>query len=184
MVGPRITARANPKITALSEVLELSVANMNTMTASVDKQFRVNEKRLFATEGGSGGQKWKPLKKATKDAKKRLGLSSRIMQRTGNLRKGLTQKNHPDHVARHANKQIKVGVQSPLPVYHGAVRSIPKNPRLPRRSVFQMTAPQRRGYYKIVSDYIINVKLRRILRAKLDQGKAQLIAATRVPGAK
>ncbi len=167
MVGPRITAMANPNmIKSFDEAMKLTVADMKKMTAKVDTLFVRTEKRLFATEGASGGRPWKKLKKATRDAKRRAGLSKKIMQRTGELRRGLTVKGHPDHVAKWANlgsdARIEMGVQSILPVYHGAVRG-QRNPRLPRRSVFQITAPQRRAYFQVVTDQLVS-KLRRGLR--------------------
>jgi len=155
MVTPRITSRVNPAIKQLDDILKLTFSDMTKLTADMDTLFVKNERRLFDTEGASGGVKWKKLKKATRDAKKRRGQSLKIMQRTGELRKGLSVKTHPDHVAkwsmagsRHA--RIRIGVQSILPVYHGAVRGRRKNPKLPRRSVFQMKPAQRRGYYKIL----------------------------------
>ncbi len=172
MVGPRITATANPAIHQIDDIIDLTVNDMKKLTAAVDSLFVKNEKRLFSTEGASGGLKWKPLKKATLDAKKRSrsarskikkrasgaplrpAVSLKIMQRTGELRKGLSTKGHPDHVAKWANLGsnaiIGIGVRNILPVYHGAVRGRRKNPRLPRRSVFQMKPQQRKGYYAIL----------------------------------
>lgn len=164
MVGPRITARANPRIRSLAEVFELTIADMNRVTGQVDRQFVANEKRLFATEGSSGGKKWKPLSPKSAKAKRRRYPGRKIMQRTGQLRKGLTTKSHPDHVARHANNKIKIGVRNPVAAYHGAVRGL-GNPRLPVRNVMQMTVKQRRMYYRTVSDYLVNVKLKRAQRA-------------------
>ncbi len=168
MVGPRITARANPRIKEIGKLLDLDAGDMRAMTTKMDMLFRKNEKRLFATEGSSGGVKWKPLKKATLDAKKRKGLSSKIMQRTGRLRKGLTAKGHGDHIAKWSGlgskARIKIGVQSILPVYHGAVRGRRKNPKLPRRSVFQMTIKQRRGYYQVLFNRF-DLKRKRFMRA-------------------
>jgi len=154
MVGPRITARVNPAINQIDDILDLTVSDMKQLTALVDALFVKNEKRLFTTEGSSGGVKWKKLKKATRDAKKRAGLSQKIMQRTGELRKGLSVKGHPDHVAKWFGlgdkARIQIGVRNILPVYHGAVRGRRKNPRLPRRSVFQMKPRQRKGYHAIL----------------------------------
>ncbi len=171
MVGPTITAAVNPAMSKLHKILELNRDDMKKMTVSMDTLFVKNEKRLFATEGSSGGVKWKKLKPETLKAKKRratgvrkikrrgfsiplTGTSLKIMQRTGRLRKGLSVKKDPDHVVRFSlvsrSAWIGIGVKSILPVYHGAVRGRRKNPKLPRRSVFQMKPQQRRGYYQVL----------------------------------
>ena len=171
MVGPRITARVNPTIHQIDDILDLTAKDMKQLTTKIDARFRANERELFSTEGSSGGVKWRPLKAATLAAKKRraagvrgirkrgfsiplASTSLKIMQRTGELRKGLTRKSHPDHVVRWVLSAgvttISIGVKSPLPVYHGAVRGRARNSKLPRRSVFQMKPRQRRGYYEFI----------------------------------
>ena len=209
MVGPRITATVNPEIKHLSEVFKLDARDMKRMTTSVDRKFRENERRQFSSEGSSGGRKWKRLAKSTLDAKKRarggrrrakarvgLGadvtgqaaasllagpISLKIMQRTGKLRKGLTQKSHPDHVANFSITQagafIRIGVKNVIAAYHGAVKG-QRNPRLPKRNVMQMTQNQRRRYYGIVGDYLIKTKLDRVRRA-LRAGVTRMRAARR-----
>ena len=151
MVGPRIGAAANPRIHELHKVLEMTVRDMTEMTKGIDQKFRANEKRLFATEGSSGGQKWPALSKKYAKAKLKQVGRRRIMQRSGRLRKGLTIKGHPDHVARHSSGRVKIGVKSALPAHHGSVAGR-QNPRLPKRDVFQMTGRQRRQYYDVVFD--------------------------------
>ncbi len=152
MVGPTITAAVNPAMSELHKIVELNRDDMKKLTVSMDTLFVKNEKRLFATEGSSGGPKWKPLnKKYAKAKRSKPGVSNKIMQASGRLRKGLSVKGDKDHVARAMGlTAIGLGVKNILPVYHGAVRGRRKNPKLPRRSVFQMKPKQRRGYYQIL----------------------------------
>lgn len=100
-------------------------------------------------------------------AKRRKYGRKKIMQRTGELRRGLAQKG-ADHIARHslttAGAHIRIGVANRLAAYHGAVKGR-RNPRLPKRNVMQMTTKQRRRYFRIVSDYLIKTKLARVRRA-------------------
>ena len=167
MVGPRITAMANPRMKkSFKEAMEMTVRDMKRMTTQVDRRFRENEKRLFASEGRSGGRAWKRLSPAYAKAKRKAVGSRKIMQRTGTLRRGLTQKSHPDHIARFVGTKdgrIKVGVQNIVAAYHGAAKGR-QNPRLPKRNVMQMTAKQRRRYFRIVSDYLVNIKWKRGFR--------------------
>jgi len=178
MVGPRITARANPRIKSLEEVFQLNGRDMKTMATRVDMKFRENEKRLFKTEGRSGGRKWKRLNPAYAKAKRKAVGAKKIMQRTGRLRKGLTQKSHPDHLVRwsitSAGAFIRLGVSNPVAAWHGAVKGR-QNPRLPKRDVFQVTAKQRRRYFRILSDYLVKTKLKRVRRA-LRAGRAAMRA--------
>ena len=172
MVTPRYSLRANPRIRALDEVLKLSKRDLDRMTNEVDKLFRRNEKRLFATQGSSGGARWRKLSKAYAKQKRKTHPGRKIMTRTGRLRRGLTLKGDSDHIARHRLGRIQIGVRSALPAYHGSVRGR-KNPRLPKRDVLQSTPRQKREYLRSVSDYLVGVKLKRAARA-LRAGRAAL----------
>ena len=142
----------NPELSKLGKIVIMNRDDMKKMTFSMDTLFIKNERRLFATEGSSGGVKWKKLSKAYSKAKRSdPKRSNKIMQSSGRLRRGLAVKGDKDHVARSIGLTAMVfGVKNILPVYHGAVRGSRKNPKLPRRSVFQMKPKQRRGYYQIL----------------------------------
>jgi len=175
----------------MHEAFILKARDMKTMLSKVDTLFRKREKSLFATEGGSGGKKWARLAPSTIAVKKRLRgrrrraqarisvgadvtgqagivsgpVSMKVMQRYGKLRKGLTDKGHGDHISRYilgTNARIQVGVRNSVAAKHGAGgRYSPKK----IRNTMQMTTKQRRKYWRIVSDYLTDIKLQRKLRA-------------------
>lgn len=171
MVGPHITATVNPRIDDIRKVVEMTRGDLSKMTTQMDILFRKNEKRLFNTEGSSGGRKWPKLSPRYKKQKRKKFPGRKIMVATGRLRKGLTVKSHPDHIARHTKDSIKIGVANVLPAYHGSVKGR-KNPRLPKRDVFQMTPKQRRSYYRVLFDRY-ELKRKQFMLA-LRAGRAQM----------
>lgn len=168
MVGPRITSAVNPRIKSLEQALRLTATDMQAMLTPVDTKFRTLERRLFATEGASGGARWRRLSPKYAKQKRRTHPGRKVMQKTGGLRRSLTQKG-ADHVARYtlsaSRARLKVGTTNVLAAYHGAAGAAYRNPRLPKRDVMQMTPQQRRLYYKIVKDYLVDVKLKRAMKA-------------------
>jgi len=185
-------AAHNPRIKDLEKAFLLFPRDMKTMLKSVDSMFRDREKQLFRTEGGSGGRRWPKLAASTLKTKRRLrsgvararqttalgadvtgqaGLvvgpvSLKVMQRYGRLRKGLTQRKHGDHVARYElsvfGAWLKLGTKNIVAAYYGAGKKYrPKK----IRNVMQMTENTRRKYFRVVSDYMVNKKLARQLKA-------------------
>ena len=169
MVGPRITAHVDPNLPQLmEEALKMKTSDLKAMSLQMDRIFRKNERALFASEGSSGGSKWPDLKPATLRAKKGLraaqkairkrgfkipvgSTSLKIMQRSGELKRGLTTMSHPDHVVRVHNsvfaQRIGLGTTNILAKYHGGLEGgAGMNTRLPRRNVLQMTVKQRDEY--------------------------------------
>lgn len=178
MVGPRITSAVNPRIKSLEQALRLTATDMQAMLTPVDTKFRTLERRLFATEGASGGARWRRLSPKYAKQKRRTHPGRKVMQKTGGLRRSLTQKG-ADHVARYtlsaSRARLKVGTTNVLAAYHGpligrlttgsGLGPTRGRARLPVRDVMQMTPQQRRLYYKIVKDYLVDVKLKRAMKA-------------------
>ncbi len=152
----KFTSTVNPRIRTLPQLMKLDQRDMGTMLGIVDLEFTRNEKRLFSTEGTSGGRAWKPLSTAYARAKARAFPGRKIMQRTGKLRQGLTQQSHADHVKFTKLKPratITVGTDNQVAAFH-----------IPARDTLQHTPRQERKYYALVSDYLVNVKLARVKR--------------------
>ncbi len=154
----RFTSEVNPRVKTLPEMMKLDMRDMNVMAGWVDLEFTRAEKRLFASEGASGGPKWQ-VKDAAKllREKVRRGFPGRkIMQRTGKLRRGLTQQGHADHVRESVLRPratIQVGTRNVVAAHHVSIRD-----------TLQSTRQQDRKYTELIRDYLENVKLERVKR--------------------
>jgi len=69
------------------------------------------ERRLFSTQGASGGRRWQPLKTSTRRQKVARGYGSRINERTGDLKRSLTQARDPMHLYRVLADRILMGTR-------------------------------------------------------------------------
>jgi hypothetical protein len=159
----RFTVSTPPRIRSVADAFALSKADMDTLVDAADVQFTRNEKRLFSTEGSSGGDKWPPLKRPRSPKKYRR---KKIMQRTGVLRKSLVNRNDPLHVAFGVLKPraaITLGTNDTKAAYHIDASPL-KNPNLPQRDTLQQTERQENRYLKIYADYFREVKLPQIAR--------------------
>ena len=156
-----MTTRVNPRIRLLSDLFDLDAREMKVMTTEVDKQFRKNMKRLFATEGASGGKRWKRLtpKYAKRKRKKRRGRKILVYNR--DMRDSITNAGHRDHVAEFSLNPpyVEVGTNSDIARYHAEGGG-----RLPVRNPIQQTDSQKRRYHQIVVKQL-RIKMRRLLDA-------------------
>ena len=181
MVGPRITAHVDPNLPQLmEEALKMKTSDLKKMSVQMDRVFVKNEKRLFASEGSSGGSKWKPLSAAYAKAKKKRFPGAKIMQRSRTLKRGLTVLSHPDHVVRIHNsvfrQSIGLGTTNIVAKYHGALKGgAGMNTRLPRRNVLQMTTKQRDEYEGVKLAWF-KERVEQ-LRAQLSRGRTAARAA-------
>lgn len=163
----RVTGRTrvNRRITALRDLAKLTVEDMRAMTGRVDQQFRTNERRLFSTEGDSGGPRWKKLTPKYKKRKERLVGRRKIMVFSGRTRKAATRAGG-EHVAEFSVRPaiIKVGVRGRAAELGGYHRNT--------RDIIQMTRRQARGLHSKVREYLVGTKLKRIERALLAGARA------------
>lgn len=157
----RMKATVNPRIASLRELAQLTPHDMQRMTDRCDQQFRLNERGLFATDGGSGGTRWQSLSPAYAEAKRRTHPGRKILTRDGTLRDGLTQKAHPDHVATYRitpRAVIELGTKNPVAGYHAEGGG-----RLPKRDPMAHTPAQEAGYFQVVREQLA-AKLDRVQR--------------------
>ncbi len=162
----RFHSEVNPRLKqSLEEAFTLQMPELKTISTQINSRFMKNEKALFASEGASGGSKWPPLKPKYKRWKARRFPGRKILQRTGELRKSLTARGggHVHEASLTPRAHVTVGTTVDHGRYH-----------VPKRDPLQMTAAQEAGLNEIVSDYIIKIKLRRVLRQKLADWKVRL----------
>jgi len=187
MVGPRITAAVPDNLSRLmEEALGMKTSDLKKMSVQMDRIFRKDEKALFASEGSSGGPKWKalstkaPPKGGYAAAKRRAVGRKRIMERSGTLKRGLTVMSHPDHVVRIHNsvfrQSIGLGTTNIVAKYHGGLADgAGRNTRLPRRNVLQMTTKQRDEYDGVLLAWF--KERAKQFSARMARGKAAARAA-------
>ena len=167
--------------------------DMDRMLRKLDMIFRKYERRLFSTEGASGGRKWKALSPAYAKWKRRHARGRKIMvlgKREGkSLRKSLTMVGG-DHTARWTISltggipTFFLGTQDILAAWHinPAVLGIVNdayNPNMPHRDTLQMKPAQRNELLKVLSDYYTKVIMPRFHRAMISAMKRKVAALNR-----
>lgn len=160
----RITSEVNPRLKTLRQAMQLDRREMGTVKDWIDTEFTAFEKRQFATEGAAGGQRWPALSPAYAKAKRRRFPGRKIMQRTGKLRKSLTNKRDASHVAKALlapRRAIEVGTRNETAAYHISGSPL-KNPHVPHRDVMQFGPAQAKRYTETIATYLREIKLPRV----------------------
>lgn len=160
----------NPAIFRVKDILVINQKDMNKMAKRVDIKFRANERRLFSTQGSSGGRRWKPLNPGYRKWKRKKRPGRKIMTFDGKLRDSLTKKGFL-HVAIGFMKRglfgrkgfIQVGTHDIKAAWHGPPNRL-KNSILPTRDVLQQT-PQQIDQYRQEIWKVMRGKFERARRA-------------------
>lgn len=103
----------------------------------------------FDQEGGAFGAgawaKWAPLRPSTIADRLRKGYGGAhpILERTGTLRAGVTQRGAPGNVFEVGPNYLVVGTTVPYAIYHNS--SAPRKSNLPRRPIIGLSN-ERKGY--------------------------------------
>jgi phage gpG-like protein len=134
-----VTVRINPNLPRVFELVRFRPEDMDKMVRSVDLKFTRMMRRLYATEGASGGARWEPLSARYARQKVLDGFSGGILTRTGGLRRTLQNYGNPQHVARWQGTSMVFGTTHRLASIHD--RGVPG--RLPARTPIQLTMRQR-----------------------------------------
>ncbi len=122
------------------------------MTKRVGVRFRKNERRLFTSQGSSGGSPWKVLTQDYRKWKKKVRPGKKIMVFDGGLRRSLTRATEPSYVqfsifSKRGDSKIVVGTKDVKAAWHGPKSGNPlANPNLPVRDVLAHTGKQIREY--------------------------------------
>ena len=132
--------------------LESHVSDLTPAWDFVDQVFHAVVKQQFASEGGHGGEPWKPLARRTQLERRRLGYGPAhpILRRTGALERSLTTINS-DAISVHLPLQYRRGTGVEYFGYH---QSLAPRTRLPRRAPIQLTADDKHELIKPVHVYL------------------------------
>jgi phage gpG-like protein len=106
------------------------------------------EKRLFDSQGASGGARWDDLADSTRRGKAGANLDPRVLHATLALRKSLTEEHHPDHEEIVTENQLIFGSTVPYARYHQKGEGVPK------RRPLQYTEPQKKYLLKKLQRYL------------------------------
>jgi phage gpG-like protein len=126
-----------------------SVAARPAFEAIADT-LRGYEKRLFDSEGASGGRPWEPLAASTVEHKAKAGLDPRILHATHRLRRSLTDKGAAGHLEHATNASLIFGSYVPYGRYHAHGSG-----SLPKRRPIQFTENQKRYIMKKLQRYVL-----------------------------
>jgi len=143
--------------------VQWQATELEKVSNKINSAFMRNEKKLFASEGVSGGSKWKALSPRYAAAKRRKFGKKKIMVRTGTLRRSLTTK-ASSHIIRYTMdpNTIEFGTKIGYAAYHIKKKGNPHyNPRLPHRDTLQHRRKQVNEYRQVIWDYITGPKMRR-----------------------
>jgi hypothetical protein len=187
----RMVSQVNPRLReSIRAATVWQLAEVQAVARKIDAAFKKHERQLFSSEGAFGGMKWAPLAPATLRAKAGLQLGTRIksrraifaskkiMQRTGLLRKSLSQGGllHVLNLGAVPRAFVEFGTAVDYAAHHIIG---PHNKRQPKheRDVMQHRPEQERKYTDIATEYTVQVKAKRaakILLAWRKQQRAQL----------
>lgn len=114
-------------------------------------QYLINiEKRQFGSEGRQSGNPWEKLKQSTLDEKQRGGFDMRILHRTLDLRKSLTEETDPAHVKYITPTMMVFGTTLEYPIYHQR----PIGSVFPQRRAIDLTEGQKVTMVKMIQKYL------------------------------
>ncbi|MCA1571704.1 MAG: phage virion morphogenesis protein [Chloroflexi bacterium] len=111
------------------------------------------ERKLFATEGASGGQAWAPLAAATIRAKAGKGQDPRILRATGALHSSLTDRTDSRNLFDADDDGIVFGSRLPYARYHQHGTR-----RMPQRRPLQLKEQQKRDVLRILQRFLMQLE--------------------------
>lgn len=142
--------RVNPAVSRIAKEIKFDLPEWTRVAEKVDRAFARDSRRLFATEGRSGGAKWRKLSDAYAKAKRKTHPGRKILTRDGELRDSLGHVGNENHSLKFGLRPrpfIDVGTEIPYAVYHQKGSG-----RLPKRNPIQRTRRQAQKYAEIIKE--------------------------------
>lgn len=109
-----------------------------------------HEKRLFASDGASGGPPWAPLAASTIAAKAARGQDPRILRATGALHSSLTDKGDAANIFHADDDGLEFGSRLAYARYHQHGTK-----RMPKRKPLQLNETQKRDLLRILQKHLM-----------------------------
>ena len=130
------------------------VADYRPIWGVIADDFAEQEKKQFKSEGEAGGQTWQELSPAYAGWKAAQYPGTRILERTGDLERSLTQANDPNGVRIEGRKTLTLGSKIPYAIYH---QSIQPRKVLPRRPEIMLPEKFKRAVMAHMHGYLVQV---------------------------
>lgn len=124
--------------------------DMRPVWDELQKSFEKNERKLFATEGASGGAAWAPLSPKYAAWKMQHYPGKPILEREGDLKESLTNLNSSGSILVKEMNYAIFGTAVDYARFHAQGVGVPQRPPV------QMTEAQRRNWLKIIQRHIVS----------------------------
>lgn len=158
-----IKVKINPRIKDLDKKVKLSKQDQKLLQKVYDEAISAEYQKTFQSQGRTTGQAWAPLSPKYKERKAKAGLSTRILEATGQMKEAFTNPSAAGHASgskRVGNNLVEffttvTGRAAELAGYHET-----GNSRLPKREIQKFSE---RGEARIkhrVKGYLRNLYLR------------------------
>ncbi len=142
--------------TQLSRAFETSIARFLNLTIPFNKMaedFYQSMTGVFAAEGAFEERpRWQDLSPAYALWKSRNYPGRKILERTGRLKKSLTNRGGSDSVLNITPKSLSVGTKVPYAILHQKGTN-----RLPMRKIIELTDAQKKRWVRIMHTYMYSV---------------------------
>jgi len=126
------------------------LTNMRPVFDDIATDFMAGEDALFGFQGAAGEHgKWAPVDPTYAAAKKAAGFGSKILVRTGDLRKSLT-KRGGDNIRRIGRQRMEVGTRVKYAKFHQRGTR-----RMPAREPIRVTDNQKRFWVRLIQKFLI-----------------------------
>ena len=115
----------------------LRIKDLRPAWRKIHKHLLTAQKEQFATQGGRGGQRWRPLSASYLGYKLKRWGPRPILQASGRMFKAFTTRGDPDHVEVSKPKEMRFGVRDasiPYVKWHQSGTT-----KMPRRQPFRLT---------------------------------------------
>lgn len=159
MIDLRVDIQGLAEVTAFVGGIQARLADLGPGLDLVHERFLEGRRRDFASQGRTTRRgSWKALKSSTVKAKG----NSRVLDKSGRLRRSLTQANHPDHVYRRTSRKIlAMGTRVPYAQYHQAGGG-----KLPQRRPVDPPPDEFDDYAEILAIFVVEGERQRDRRRR------------------
>jgi len=147
----RARAKLNPRVKNLADMFMPTKDAIADGLEEMGIEFRKQERRIFSSEGSSGGGRWQSLSPSYAKRKRRLRPGRKILVWDGDLRKSLTRRGG-EHIQRSYRSRrwvLSVGTSNRVAEYHETGGgNLPRRSFMdrPRRKELALLAAVRRGF--------------------------------------
>lgn len=147
----RIDVDGVPQINRALGVLAKRVKDLRPAWQEIIEDFAKSEETLFQRQGNVGGLgRWAPLNPDYAARKRAQGFGSKILVRTGRLKRSLTNPHHGEFISKVRPLSLTMGTRVPYAKYHQRGTS-----KMPRREPIRLAETTKRRWTRIIQRYLL-----------------------------